>query len=154
VIALLVAAMLAWQPTWHAVRPGELEAVAQAIGDGCAADPWPSEDRCPWLLAALAFRESSWRANAIGRRGELGLMQLHGLAHVGVSREEALVPARNVALALKWLRHGQDVCASAGWASRPDFVARVLGAYGGRGCRAGRGDLLALRWERELREAH
>lgn len=37
----------------------------------------------PWLLAAIALRESGGNPNAIGARGELGLMQLHPRGRFG-----------------------------------------------------------------------
>lgn len=142
--------MRAWQPTWQERTPGELAAVASAIVTGCRRDPWPDRERCPDLLAALAFRESSWRVAAIGARGEAGLLQLHGAALAGEGRRDALDPDVNVRLGLAWLREAERTCARAGWGRRADFDARVLGAYGGSGCRATRGARMALRWADQI----
>jgi hypothetical protein len=35
----------------------------------------------PRLMLAISFVESSWRANAVGRAGEVGAMQLHPKYH-------------------------------------------------------------------------
>lgn len=144
----LVARMRAWQPTWRETRPGELEAVASAIVTACRRDPWPDAARCPDLLGALTFRESSWRADAVGARREVGLAQLHGAAMAGETRESAAEPATNLRLALAWLRHAQSMCRLAGKGD----VSTALGMYGSGRCRTYRGSRLLERWEVALRD--
>lgn len=144
----LAARMRAWQPLWRPQRAGELEDVATAIVRACRADPWPSPERCPGLLAALAFRESSFRAGAVGRLGEVGLFQLRGVATAGETREAAMDPTVNARLALAWLRRSAFSCRLAG----RDSDEAALSMYGSGRCRVYRGATLLLRWERELRE--
>lgn len=145
----LHARMRAWQPTWRARRDGELEAVALAIVRACRHNPWPTAERCPDLLGALAFRESSWRADAIGARLERGLFQLHGIARGGESDAELLDPEVNARLALVHLRRAEAHCRIVG---RGD-VSTSLGCYGSGRCRAYRGSRLLERWEIALRAA-
>lgn len=146
----LASRLAAWQPTWRPVREGELEAVAVAIVTACRRDPWPTPERCPDLLGALAFRESSFRANAIGARGEVGLFQLlPGVALAGETRASALDPEVNARLALAHLRRSESLCTLAG---RPG-VSVALGMYGSGRCRAYRGSRLLERWEAEVRAA-
>ena len=146
----LAARMAAFQPLWTPRREGELEAVAGVIVTACRRDPWPTPARCPDLLAALAFRESSWRTDAIGARGELGLFQLlPGVALAGETRADALDPEVNARLALAHLRRAQAMCALLG---RGD-VATALGMYGSGRCLAYRGSRLLERWESELQRA-
>ena len=141
----LAARMRAWQPTW-AGNAGELESVAQGIVAACRRDPWPSAERCPGLLAVLAFRESSWRPGAIGARGEVGLVQLHGAALAGETREAAADPDANLRLGLAWLKRSAFMCRLAG----RDTVEAALSMYGSGRCRVYRGASLLLRWEREI----
>lgn len=143
----LAARMRAWQPLRVERVPGELDAVAVAIVTACRADPWPTPERCPDLTAAIAFRESSWDVNAVGARGERGLMQLHGIALAGEGREAAMDAAVNVRLGLAHLRRAQVMCRFVG---RGD-VSTALGAYGSGRCRSYRGSRLVERWEQELR---
>ena len=144
----LAARMRAWQPTWRETRPGELEAVAAAIVEACRRDPWPDAARCQDLLGALTFRESSWRADAVGARREVGLAQLHGAAMAGETRESAAEPATNLRLALAWLRRSQFMCRLAGKGD----VSTALGMYGSGRCRTYRGSRLLERWEVALRD--
>lgn len=144
----LVARLRAWQPTHRERHAGDLAAVAAAIVSACHADPWPDAARCPYLLASLTFRESSWQSKAIGRRGEMGLGQLHGAALAGESRESAMDPDVNLRLTLAWLRRCSALCRLAEHGE--DEAA--LSAYAGLRCRPSRGAAMVLRWERDLRE--
>lgn len=143
----LAARMRAWQPLWRERRPGELEEVAATVVAACRRDPWPTPERCPDLVAAVAFRESSWRADAVGARGERGLMQLlPGVATGGETAEAASDPEVNVRLGIAHLRRAQALCRFVG---RGD-VSTALGMYGSGRCRTYRGSRLVERWEREL----
>jgi hypothetical protein len=144
--AALAARFLRWQPTWRPRRPDEAMTVASAIVAGCRETPWPSADRCPWLTAALAMREASWHVDAIGRRGEVGLMQLHGAALAGHTRDDAAEPETNVKLGLAWLRRCSALCGMAGHRDE----ASALSAYAGLRCRPSNGSRLVLAWEQDL----
>lgn len=144
----LAARMQAWQPTWRERHPGELAEVATAIVAGCRVTPWPSAERCPDLLGALMFKESTWRVTALGRRGEIGLMQLlPGVATSGETRAAAADPVVNVRLGLTHLRRCAMLCTLAGHST----VEAAVSTYAGLRCRPSRGASLVMRWERELR---
>jgi hypothetical protein len=57
----------------------------------------------PVLLVTLIRRESHCRPDAIGKRGEVGLGQLHGRARNGLSRKALLDPATNLMTTARWL---------------------------------------------------
>ena len=61
------------------LQPGHGPAVAAAWG-GVIFEAGIETDIDPLLIAAIAFRESSLREGVVGSRGELGPMQLHGVA--------------------------------------------------------------------------
>ena len=146
----LAARFEAWQPTWRERHPGELAEVTSAVLLVCRASPWPTAERCPDLLLALAFKESSLRANARGRRGEIGLVQLMpGVATAGETREAAADPETNLRLGLAYLRRCALLCRMA---DKPNVEA-ALSVYAGLRCGPSRGGALVLRWEAELREA-
>lgn len=136
----------AWQPLVR-VSDDQLRVVSSAIVEATSDAPWPS----PWLVSAVAFRESAFRTAAIGARGEIGLMQVHGLALQGASRADALVPATNVRLGVLWLRRAREVCERAGWTR--DLEVRALSRYAGLGCQSSAGARRALRWAVELQDA-
>lgn len=144
----LAARFMVWQPLWRPRRAGELEVVAAAVMRACHAAPWPTPERCPDLLLALAFKESSLRSDAVGRRGEIGLVQLMpGAALAGETRADAADPERNLSLGLSWLRRAALLCRMAGHGG--DEAA--LSVYAGLRCGPSRGAKLVLRWESELR---
>lgn len=145
----LAARMRAWQPLWRARHAGELEEVTAAVVRACRAAPWPSPERCPDLLLALCFRESSLRADAVGALGEVGVAQLHGPALAGETREAAMDLDTNLRLALAWLRRSAFHCHLAG----RDSVEAAISMYGSGRCRSYRGARLLLRWEAALRSA-
>lgn len=100
----------------------------------------------PRLLACVIWRESRFQPGAIGRAGEMGLMQVtptvgwewaanHGIDHFQDS--DLLDPRTNV-LAGAWYL----ATALAQWAHRPDPLPYALAQYN-----AGRSN--ALRWARD-----
>lgn len=143
----LAAAAVAWQPT-RAADVELLQTIATAAIDACGRmhDPLPDRARCPALILALAFRESSWRPDAVGRRGPLGLLQVHGRATEGLPRREVLEPATNIALGVRWLDRCVAHCRAPGRPDPPHFAERVLSAYTGLGCVRSRAMRLLLGW--------
>jgi hypothetical protein len=143
----LAAAAVAWQPTRAADAPLLRVVAAAAIG-ACAdlRDPLPDRGRCPSLILALAFRESSWRPDVVGRRGPLGLMQVHGRATEGKARREVLDPETNVRLGARWLDRCAALCREDHARDAPGFAERVLSAYTGLGCVRSRGARMTLAW--------
>ncbi len=85
----------------------------------------------PWLLAAIAVRESGTNPNAVGGRGEFGVMQLHPGSRRG--REASLrcagapgtCPAEDVDVAAALVRVGIDRCGT---------EATALGLYNAGRC--------------------
>lgn len=149
----LAVAAVTFQPT-RAADLAHLDRLALEIRVACLRmrEPLPDRNRCPALLMALTYRESSWRPAAIGARGEVGLMQVHGVAAFGYARAELLLSATNLAAGSRWLDRCALACRASGWASRSDFVERVLSRYAGIGCVPSSGARLALRWMRRLVE--
>jgi len=146
----LAKAMVDWQPT-RARDADKLREYAGLFVRACGRmqAPLPNAERCPELLAAIAFRESSWRENAIGSRGEVGLMQLHGLALHGQPPTRALDPVLNVRLGARWLDYAGRLCNQ--WRGKESHTERALSAYAGLGCVESRQARLALRYADEIR---
>lgn len=72
----------------------------------------------PELLLAVAYRESRWQADRTGRRGEIGLMQLHGIALGAFRRRPQLAwyPALNLRLGALHLARAIHGClGDTGW---------------------------------------
>lgn len=59
------------------------------------------------LLPTIAYLESSFRSDAVGKLGEVGLVQVHGEAKNGCDLETQLGQLRCGA---KWLRKAYDAC--------------------------------------------
>ncbi len=113
----LARAMLAWQPLVRNRRGGEvwvrdlaLIDVAVVESKRCSETALLSLEKDPYLLAAIQFHESSWRPAVVGGRGELGLMQVHGVALQGLRRDAALDPATNVRLGYEYLLRCRSIC--------------------------------------------
>jgi hypothetical protein len=72
----------------------------------------------PWLLTAIALRESGGNPDAIGARGEAGLMQLHPQSRAGrlaaqlCAETPAHCPAIQIDGAARVLRASIDACGS------------------------------------------
>ncbi len=69
-------------------------------------------DTPPGLLTGMSFRESSFRSTAVGfKRGEVGLLQIHGRALTSCPyKDEIDDPANQLLCGSRWLRIGFDVC--------------------------------------------
>jgi hypothetical protein len=132
----LADAMLAWQPLVRNRRGGEafvreLAGIDVAVVEAkrCAERPLLSLEKDPFLLAAIQFHESSWRPGVVGGRGELGLMQVHGVALQGLRRDAALDPATNVRLGYEYLLRCRRICG-------PGQNRLFLGAFASGACDA------------------
>ena len=64
------------------------------------------------LLASMAFHESSFDTAAIGTRGEIGLLQVHGAAAAGCELESV---QGQVACGAAWLARWREMCPAGGW---------------------------------------
>lgn len=72
----------------------------------------------PFLTASIIRQESAYNSNAVGKIGEKGLCQLHGVAAQG-NRAKLFIPAVNIRLCVKNLnsckqRCGLDIVSIAG----------------------------------------
>ncbi len=85
----------------------------------------------PWVLAAIAVRESGANPNALGARGEFGVMQLHPASRHGRSAmalcagAPGTCPRIDVDAAAVLLRAGRDRCGS---------ISAALGLYNSGRC--------------------
>jgi soluble lytic murein transglycosylase-like protein len=80
-------------------------------------------------LVAMIWRESRCSAVALGEAGEIGLMQLRGVARNGLSRKDLLDPRTNILTGARWLSLRERDCGGQ--------VAGLSG-YNSRTCRGGR----------------
>ena len=94
----------------------------------------------PWLLVAIALRESGGNPDAVGQRGELGLMQLHPESRAGrlaarlCDESPRECPAILVDGAARVLRASIDRC---------ETVERGLAMYNGGRCDSEHGAVYA-----------
>jgi hypothetical protein len=80
----------------------------------------------PLLVATIVSLESSWRSDALGKRGEVGLMQLHSdRAKAGFDLTDA---DQQIEAGVQWLRTCIEVC--------DGDVERGVNMYGTGHCRA------------------
>jgi len=80
-------------------------------------------DLDPYLLAAMAWHETRFMNNRVGRLGERGVVQVHG---VGARRCDFSTPLGSLKCGAAWLRGRIDVCGS---------VRRGLNAYATGRCK-------------------
>jgi soluble lytic murein transglycosylase-like protein len=145
----LASAALRWQPLTRAT-PERLDLLSRAAEGACRTmyRPLPDAARCPALILALAFHESSWDPLATGARHEIGLMQLlPGVATAGWPLRDLSDPATNILAGARHLDHAALSCALT---SNRRLAERTLSQYAGIGCRPSRTASLVLRWAEEL----
>lgn len=80
-------------------------------------------------IVAQIWCESRCRVGAIGRAGEVGLMQIHGVAANGLGLFELVQPRNNILTAARWLALRELDCGG---------QAAGLAGYNSRTCRGGR----------------
>jgi hypothetical protein len=78
------------------------------------------------LLTVIAYRESSFNMEAIGAIGEVGLVQVHGIAARGCDLSTAF---GQLSCGSAWLRRGFELCGGESW-------DRALTAYATGKCKA------------------
>ena len=114
-------------PCWGIAANAETRRdMAEMIAEASEAAQVP-----PLLLTVLAKRESSFSKDAIGSRGEVGILQVHGLAARGCDLSTA---EGQLACGAKWLRKAFDKCGT--W-------ERAITAYAAGYCIAPKGSKLA-----------
>lgn len=98
------------------------------------------------LVLAVALRESGWMEGVRGARGEVGLMQLHGVALGEYRHRPPIVwhPKLNLRLGAQHLQRAISSCV--------DDVRWGLGAYATGVCRPPRDpeDTMVVRWAYEM----
>jgi hypothetical protein len=114
-------------PCWGIAANAETRRdMAEMIAEASEAAQVP-----PLLLTVLAKRESSFSKDAVGSRGEVGILQVHGLAARGCDLSTA---EGQLACGAKWLRKAFDMCGT--W-------ERAITAYAAGYCTAPRKSKLA-----------
>jgi hypothetical protein len=121
-IIALILQWMALSPNAPAVRDADYRAeIATAI---CAEAE--EHDIPPALLASMAFYESSFDSRAVGKIGEVGLLQVHGAAAVGCDLDTV---AGQVACGAAWLARWRDACPKVhGW--EQPLIGYASGACG------------------------
>jgi len=86
------------------------------------------------LVIAISFRESSWQPRARGRRGERGLMQIHGKCLKGVDNDP-FDPVENIRAGIRCLETCLETCGTlpralymyaTGECGRPEYRERMV----------------------------
>lgn len=110
-ITALILQWLALTPNAPAVRDDQYR--DQIVSSICAESE--EHDIPAALLAAIAYHESSFNSNAIGKLGEIGLYQVHGAASAGCDLDTV---AGQTACGASWLARWRDICPGEhGWYS-------------------------------------
>jgi soluble lytic murein transglycosylase-like protein len=131
VVAAVTAAILSLVPHWTSDAAKErAKNYAQIIVEESGAVQ-PKID--PFLVTAIAFKESSFRAKVHGKRGEVGLMQIlpKGALTRTITRttKKQLLDARsNIRVGIGHLNYWQNRCG-------PDNMDRWLSAYNSGRCK-------------------
>ena len=116
------------------------QALADAIAQ--ASDEY---DVPPFLMLTIAYRESSLRIKALGKIGEAGLFQLHGVARRSCPHELNSDPLTHARCGARWLRVAFEMCGKS-------WEYAIL-AYGSGSCRAGKESMWARRAVNRLKMA-
>jgi soluble lytic murein transglycosylase-like protein len=84
----------------------------------------------PFLVVAIIFKESSFRANVKGARGEVGLMQImpHGTLTRSITKESMTDVRANIRVGIGHLHYWQERCG-------PDDMDLWLSAYNAGKCK-------------------
>ena len=107
IIALLIALSVA-TPNARVMRDPEYRTeIAASIMDAQAAYGTPAS-----LLTAIAYYESSFDSAAVGKLGEIGLTQVHGLAASGCELDSV---RGQIMCGARWLARWKSVCGGDTW---------------------------------------
>jgi hypothetical protein len=107
IIALLLA-LSATTPNARVMRDPEYRTeIAASIMEAESAYGTPAS-----LLTAIAYHESSFDSSAVGKLGEIGLTQVHGLAASGCELESV---RGQIMCGARWLAHWKSVCGGDAW---------------------------------------
>ena len=109
---IIVALILQWMVLSPGSRPMRDPEYRSEVAAAICAEA-EEHDISAELLASMAFHESSFSTEAIGTRGEVGLMQVHGAAAAGCELESV---RGQVACGAAWLARWRDLCPKGrGW---------------------------------------
>ena len=141
IVTAVTAAILSLVPHWTSDKSKErAENYAAVIVEESEAVQ-PKMD--PFLVVAIAFKESSFRAQVKGKRGEIGLMQIlpRGALTRTISKEPRLMDVRsNIRVGIGHLNYWKKKCGeentdvwisayNAGRCTKTDYAKRVRRVY-------------------------
>lgn len=127
-IAAVATAILSLMPQWKSeAKHQRAEDYAQIIVEESQAVQ-PEVD--PFLIVAIAFRESSFRAKVKGKRGEVGLMQImpRGALTRTITKEDLTDVRANIRVGIGHLHYWQEECGH-------DDIELWLSAYNAGKCK-------------------
>jgi len=127
-IAAVAAAILSLVPQWRSDESRErADGYAKVIVEECGAVQPPID---PFLVTAIIFRESSFRAKVKGTRGEVGLMQImpRGTLTRSITREDLTDVRANIRVGIGHLQYWQEECGT-------DDMEVWLSAYNAGKCK-------------------
>jgi soluble lytic murein transglycosylase-like protein len=139
VISAVTSAILSLMPLWTSDAEKERAEQYAAIVVEEAEAVRPEID--PFLVVAIIYRESSFRPNVTGKRGEVGLMQIFPYGALvrtinkGVSKEDLVDARTNIRVGVSHLLFWQSECGAgdmAVWLSAYNSGKCKPNAYGRR----------------------
>jgi soluble lytic murein transglycosylase-like protein len=141
IVTAVTAAILSLVPHWTSDKSKDrAEDYAAIIVEECEAVQ-PKID--PFLVVAIAYKESSFRAKIKGKRGEVGLMQVlpNGALTRTISKQPQLLDVRsNIRVGIGHLNYWQNKCGekkmdvwisayNAGRCTKTDYAKRIRRVY-------------------------
>jgi soluble lytic murein transglycosylase-like protein len=138
-VPAVTSAILSMMPLWSSDAEQTRAASYAAIIVEEAQAVQPEID--PFLVVAIVYRESSFRPNVSGKRGEVGLMQIFPYGALmrtinkGVTRDDLKDARTNVRVGVSHLLFWQDKCGAndmAAWLSAYNSGKCKRNGYGSR----------------------
>ena len=127
-VATVTAAILSLLPLWKSdTQHQKAEEYAKLIVEETQA---VSPEVDPFVVVAIIFRESSFRAKIKGKRGEVGLMQImpRGTLTRSITKEDLTDARENIRVGVGHLKYWQEECGS-------DDMVLWLSAYNTGKCK-------------------
>lgn len=143
-VSTVTSAILSLMPLWNtdAERARAEEYAAIVIEESGAVQP----EIDPLLVVAIIYRESSFRSDVRGKRGEVGLMQLLPLGTLtrSMTRDDLTNARTNIRVGVGHLVYWQNECG-------PSNTLEWVSAYNSGRCRANAYGRRVLRLYRHLK---
>lgn len=143
-VSTVTSAILSLMPLWNtdAERARAAEYAAIVVEEAGAVQP----EIDPMLLVAIIYRESSFRSEVRGKRGEVGLMQILPLGTLtrSMTRDDLTNVRTNIRVGVGHLVYWQNECG-------PGNTLEWVSAYNSGKCRANAYGKRVLRLYRSLR---